>query len=333
MGGGWGSCKPAGSQCGWCHSSETFHLQCMGEECSCIKVDLSCCQNGGTDPSCDPSLQYLQGPAGNDRIDFVVSTMDNDDVCVYYDGHGLFQEVADCCCNNPSNCDRVCEPTSVHVVGDTVVGSKGSMVLELDPPSSSLPLDGCVGDCDSDNDCASGLKCYNYVTDWTLPPGCTGKQLQSNLDYCYDPMWDNPSVSLDASMANGYFSEFEYEGTGYRPLLFGGAIGILTLIMTFALFVVWRRRCRKKARMATDEAQMVQAMDASNVVRVTDDTTITVKEDGTTDQSEVTMKDGSDEHEKVAEMVTVIDQIEGDTNDEIDGKDTTSTGKAEEVMA
>ena len=314
MGGGWGSCK-TDILCGWCHSSDTFHFSCSGGQCSCIQVDYSCCQNGGTDPSCDPSLQYLQGTAGNDMITFIDGLTNSDDVCVYYNGYGLFQEVANCCCNNPSTCDRVCEPTPVSNVG----GSYNGWTHDWDPHSGDLPLGDCVGDCDSDSECASGLKCMENVA----PPGCIGYTKNSELDYCYDPMWDNPSISLDAAKTNGYFFKFEHESTDYRPLLFGGAIGILTLIMTFALFMVWRRRCRKKAGM--EETQMVQVMDASNVVRVTDDTTVdvTVKEEGTTNHSEVTTKDGSDEQEKEVQMVAMIDHID----------DTTSAGKVDELMA
>ena len=86
-----------------------------------------------------------------------------------------------------------------------------------------------------------------------------------------------------------------------------------------------------------NETQMVQVVDASNVVRVTDDTTVTVnatvKEEDTTDLPEVTTKDRSDKVDKATEMVKVIDHIDGDKNDEIGGKPKTSTGKVDEVMA
>ena len=63
------------------------------------------------------------------------------------------------------------------------------------------------------------------------------------------------------------------------------------------------------------------ATDASNVVRVADDNTVNVKvkEEGTTDQSEVTTTNGSDEIKKETKMVKVIsiDHIEGDAKDEI----------------
>ena len=159
MGGGWGTSNNRFVQCGWCHSSDTFHLHCMeaitGEECSCIRVDLSCCQNGGTDPApwCDPSLQYLQGIAGHAWISFLDAGnayTNSDLVCVYYDGHGLFQEVDGCCCQsaNPNNCGHVCQPTPVSNPGGFWWSYANKWVVEWHPRSSDLPLGGCAGDCD-----------------------------------------------------------------------------------------------------------------------------------------------------------------------------------------
>eukprot|EP01083_Nonionella_stella_P166183 554850_1 len=44
----------------------------------------------------------------------------------------------------------------------------------------------CQGDCDSDNNCAGDLKCYQRVGAAPNPPGCQGTA-KYNWDYCYDP--------------------------------------------------------------------------------------------------------------------------------------------------
>ncbi len=41
----------------------------------------------------------------------------------------------------------------------------------------------CEGDCDSDSDCATGLKCFQRNTNGPTPPGCAGTP-SSNADYC-----------------------------------------------------------------------------------------------------------------------------------------------------
>ena len=51
----------------------------------------------------------------------------------------------------------------------------------------SAPCRECRGDCDSDADCEDGLKCFQRVSDGPVPPGCTGAQVLSDNDYCYDP--------------------------------------------------------------------------------------------------------------------------------------------------
>ena len=47
----------------------------------------------------------------------------------------------------------------------------------------------CQGDCDSDADCQSGLKCFQRNTATVLVPGCGkgGHGDQAQTDYCYHP--------------------------------------------------------------------------------------------------------------------------------------------------
>ena len=43
----------------------------------------------------------------------------------------------------------------------------------------------CKGDCDSDTQCATGLKCFHRHTPGTVT-GCAGRSVDA-YDYCYDP--------------------------------------------------------------------------------------------------------------------------------------------------
>jgi len=64
-------------------------------------------------------------------------------------------------------------------------------------PTGSIPLSGgnnnnarnlqaCVGECDNDSQCASGLKCFQRSNGETIP-GCSGPGAGQDWDYCYDP--------------------------------------------------------------------------------------------------------------------------------------------------
>jgi hypothetical protein len=60
--------------------------------------------------------------------------------------------------------------------------------LGAEPP---IPLQSCEGDCDSDSDCASGLKCLQRNGGEKVP-GCDGND-GSRTDYCYSPSSGSPS--------------------------------------------------------------------------------------------------------------------------------------------
>lgn len=69
----------------------------------------------------------------------------------------------------------------------------------------------CEGDCDSDNDCAPGLKCFQRSKSSELVPGCEagGSGDVAAHDYCYEPCPSGTSASagctgqLSAVLANG----------------------------------------------------------------------------------------------------------------------------------
>jgi hypothetical protein len=52
-------------------------------------------------------------------------------------------------------------------------------------PLTKFPLQKCQGDCDSDYECANGLKCLQRLNTEPIP-GCAGLGI-SGKDYCYDP--------------------------------------------------------------------------------------------------------------------------------------------------
>jgi predicted ThiF/HesA family dinucleotide-utilizing enzyme len=56
-----------------------------------------------------------------------------------------------------------------------------SYVGDEDVPIRAFPLGNCEGDCDSDADCAAGLRCWKSDTP---VPGCTGTKV-SGKEYCY----------------------------------------------------------------------------------------------------------------------------------------------------
>jgi len=69
------------------------------------------------------------------------------------------------------------------------------------PSSSSLPLDVCAGDCDSDKDCAGGLTCFQR-SGYTAVPGCSG-QGDKDYDYCSNsatwPLLDSSAGTTPAA--------------------------------------------------------------------------------------------------------------------------------------
>merc|ERR1719362_124752 len=69
------------------------------------------------------------------------------------------------------------------------------------PPDATLGR--CSGDCDKDEDCGIGLKCFQRLG-YTSVPGCSGLGTK-NSDYCYNP--DDPKlpslVSVDVNPKQG----------------------------------------------------------------------------------------------------------------------------------
>eukprot|EP01083_Nonionella_stella_P085797 238025_1 len=89
---------------------------------------------------------------------------------------------------NPPGCqgaakydwDYCYDPTRAFVGNVNVNGNSGDVSV------NGNNLVECQGDCDSDNNCAGDLKCYQRVGAAPNPPGCQGTA-KYNWDYCYDP--------------------------------------------------------------------------------------------------------------------------------------------------
>jgi len=85
-----------------------------------------------------------------------------------------------------------------------------------------LPLNECEGDCDSDDDCAEGLKCYQRHSADDPVPGCynnpTAKKTEWVSDFCFNPdhccitqtfhgmtwTWCNPNCGAGSLSASNF---------------------------------------------------------------------------------------------------------------------------------
>ena len=79
--------------------------------------------------------------------------------------------------------------------------------VALDP---IVKLSHCQGNCNTDNDCNTGFKCYDRHNDTDSgPPGCIG-EMNGDWSYCYDPSYEgtftmiewNPTVKLGHCQGN-----------------------------------------------------------------------------------------------------------------------------------
>ena len=51
---------------------------------------------------------------------------------------------------------------------------------------SATDLHACIGECDADSQCATGLKCFQRSNGEKIP-GCMGSGGGKDWDYCYEP--------------------------------------------------------------------------------------------------------------------------------------------------
>ena len=72
------------------------------------------------------------------------------------------------------------EPTRTCAEPDSLI------VLGGGNDNGAVNLTACTGECDSDAQCAAGLRCFQRSNGETIP-GCFGPGGGRNWDYCYDP--------------------------------------------------------------------------------------------------------------------------------------------------
>jgi len=83
----------------------------------------------------------------------------------------------------------------------------GSIELSGGNDGKATNLQACTGECDSDEQCAAGLKCFQRDGGQTIP-GCTGPGAAKDWDYCFDPMW-KPSKLSETAIENMNFAAQE----------------------------------------------------------------------------------------------------------------------------
>ena len=69
---------------------------------------------------------------------------------------------------------------------DYCYNTSGLVELSGGDDNSATDLAACTGECDSDAQCAAGLRCFQRSNGETIP-GCFGPGGGRNWDYCYDP--------------------------------------------------------------------------------------------------------------------------------------------------
>ena len=120
----------------------------------------------------------------------------------------LIDPAVDIICTEPAELVHTCEQgwnmNSPHYTAPKLFHSQSSTGAApvVDKGASgctpSQRCDVCEGDCDSDSDCATGLKCHQRRTSTATVLGCAGTgyvKTASDHDYCYDPDADATTSS------------------------------------------------------------------------------------------------------------------------------------------
>merc|ERR1719326_2754410 len=137
-------------------------------------------------PAAEKGLTPLQG--GNDNnaknLEACIGECDNDGQCKAglkcFQRNG-FTPVPGCSGKGEKSWDYCYDPT-------------GSLELQGGNDNKAKNLEACIGECDNDGQCKSGLKCFQRSHGETIP-GCTGKGAGPRDDYCYDPSWQPGTVT------------------------------------------------------------------------------------------------------------------------------------------
>lgn len=89
---------------------------------------------------------------------------------------------------------------SVCPDGVTPTGTNGTLAVvgNNGEPADAFPLGLCQGDCDDDDQCQEGLRCFIREPGGPNPPGCAGSPINTGgtadngNDFCYDPAAAKP---------------------------------------------------------------------------------------------------------------------------------------------
>ena len=120
--------------------------------------------------TCDPSDPNQQWDF--DSLSTIVSVSGTVNVAATFAGNSK-----DCDCDR-SNLNGKCAKE------DTVI----RVELSGGNDDNAVNLKACIGECDSDDQCASGLECFQRSNGETIP-GCKGLGGGKDWDYCYNPTW------------------------------------------------------------------------------------------------------------------------------------------------
>ena len=136
-----------------------------------------------------PAVIFQAGNDGNPSSAFPLSfcqgDCDNDDDC---EGSLVCQqrsgnEVVPGCVGTPERGRDYCVEPKQERLDNTLGGATLDVVGNNREPSSVFPLAQCEGDCDSDEDCAGDLICFQRDADNDVVPGCVGTP-GGESDYC-----------------------------------------------------------------------------------------------------------------------------------------------------
>merc|ERR1719495_151751 len=133
---------------------------------------------------------------------------------------------------------------------------------------SSLPLGNCQGDCDSDNDCSSGLICYHDA----VPHGCVGTPSSPYYDYCGAPSAAASSLYALDTVEDPVPSASATDSRPFKeylPLVIGATVGV-AVIAVIVVFVAVRAKKKNGGIVAEHVAE---ASTASVVDAVTEQST------------------------------------------------------------
>jgi len=127
-------------------------------------------------------------------------------------------------------------------------------------------LSECQGDCDYDDQCASGLRCVHDQ----IPTGCSGTMFNSGADYCGDE-----SANVDAGADIEVDPDFSSarSGDGWTQLVFGAVIGAAALMVVAALFIAlkqWKKCVQRKKEVTAGQSKPVHVSAVSASVDIDD---------------------------------------------------------------